>query len=155
MLNRTTSEQYVDSLRCTLGRLERNGDFGDPWIAEFRRSLLERIATLGSVNENAMKSDSFWAFAEPMQIAGSHSPNQSFREIVLLSGTLAKSGTVGNCIVRATKVTIPSLRDSEYVAVEVALAPPHLPDGQYELHFEGRRMRVRNNGGRWSGLGIL
>lgn len=76
--------------------------------------------------------------------------NQTIREIVLLSGTLAKSGTIANCIVRATKVTIPGLQDSEYVQADVALAPPHLPNGQYELHFERRRMPVSNNAGRWS-----
>jgi hypothetical protein len=59
--------------------------------------------------------------------------NQTIREIVLLSGTLAKSGTIANCIVRATKVTIPGLQDSEYVQADVALAPPHLPNGQYEF----------------------
>lgn len=154
MLSRTISEQYVDSLRCTLGRLEQNGDFNDPWIAEFKHSLLERIAELGRVDENPVaKSDCFLPLVEPMRISKSPDANRSFRETVLLPGTLARSGAVANCIVRATRVTIPSLQDSEYVDADVVLAPPKLTNGQYELHFEGRRVQVRNNAGRWSTVG--
>jgi hypothetical protein len=154
MLSRTTSEQYVDSRRCTLGRLERGGDFNDPWIAEFKHSLLERIAELGRVDENSVaKSDCFLPLTEPMRISKRPDANRSFREIVLLFGSLVRSGAVAYCIVRATKVTIPSLQDSEYVDAEVVLAPQELPDGQYELHFEGRNVQVGNNAGCWSTLG--
>ena len=41
-------------------------------------------------------------------------------------------------MVRAMKVAIPELNVTEYVRADVALAPPHLPDGDYELHFENR-----------------
>jgi len=37
----------------------------------------------------------------------------------------------------------------EYVDAELALAPPQLPDGQYELHFDGRMLRVKNAAGKW------
>ena len=76
--------------------------------------------------------------------------NASIGERVLLPGTLAKPGVVGNCIVRAVKVTIPKLGISEYVDAELALAPPHLPDGQYELHFDNRMLKVMNAAGIWA-----
>ena len=78
--------------------------------------------------------------------------NPSFREAVFLSGTLANSTLRSRCIVRATKVTIPKLGITEYVKADVALAPPFMPDGEYELHFEGRRMRVMNAAGQWSSV---
>jgi hypothetical protein len=143
MLSGTTSELYVNSLRRTLGRLERNGDLNDPWIAEFKHNLLEHIAKLGRVDEASVAK-------KEMQLSNGPDTHQSFRETVLVSGTLAIPGAVANCIVRATKITIVNLQDSEYVDADVALAPPHLPDGQYELHFEGRRIQVRNSAGRWS-----
>lgn len=76
--------------------------------------------------------------------------NSSIREDVLLSATLTRSDILASCIVRAIKVTIPSLDVTEYVKVDVALAPPHLPNGEYELHFDGRMMKVKNIAGEWS-----
>lgn len=76
--------------------------------------------------------------------------NPSFRESVLLSGTIVNSAIQSRCVVRATKVTIPNLNVTEYVKADVALAPPFMPDGEYELNFEGRRMKVNNAAGRWS-----
>lgn len=78
--------------------------------------------------------------------------NHSSREVVLLSGLLAKSDVIAKCIVRAVKVTLSNLHDSEYVTAELALCPPNLPDGEYELHFDGRRMRVKKNSGRWASI---
>ena len=80
----------------------------------------------------------------------SSGPNASTRERVLLPGTLATPGVVANCIVRAVKVTIPKLGIIEYVDAELALAPPHLPDGQYELQFHGRMLKVMNAAGIWA-----
>jgi len=74
----------------------------------------------------------------------------STRETVLISGTLRSSGILANCMVRAVKVTVPELNVTEYVSADVALAPPHLADGGYELHFDGRVMRVENAAGHWS-----
>jgi hypothetical protein len=55
MLNAMKAEQYVESLRFTLERLERNGDFSSPWIAEFRNTLVQRICELEeSVHENVL-----------------------------------------------------------------------------------------------------
>jgi hypothetical protein len=80
----------------------------------------------------------------------SSGPNASTRERVLLPGTLAQSGVVANCIILAIKVTIPKLGIIEYVDAELALAPPHLPDGQYELQFDGRMLKVMNAAGIWA-----
>ena len=116
------SKEYVDSLRVTLDRLDRTGDFNSPRIANLRDILVQRIASQeGSIHEN-----------------------------VLVSGTLKRSGVLANCMVRAVKVTIPQLKITEYVRANVALAPPHLRDGGYELHFDGRMTRVRNVAGHWS-----
>lgn len=46
MLKAMNTKRYVDSLRCTLGRLERNGDFSSSWLIEYKNSLASRIAEL-------------------------------------------------------------------------------------------------------------
>lgn len=150
MLSRTISEQYIDSLRSPSGRLERNGDSSEAWVAEFKLYLLKRIAELGRIDPVSVANSDRWCLTDPPRTSTGRCENQTFRKTVLLSGTLAKSGSIANCIVRATRVTVPSLQDSEYLDVDVLLAPPHLASGHYELHFEGRRMRIRNNAGRWS-----
>lgn len=106
------------------------------------------LQSLGRVENSVAKSDCFLPLTEPMRISKRPDANRSFRETILLFGSLVRSGVVAYCIVRATKVTIPSLQDSEYVDAEVVLAPPELPDGQYALHFEGRSVQVGNNAGR-------
>jgi hypothetical protein len=114
-------KQYVESLHLTLERLDRTGDFNSPWIANLRDSLVQRIAEQeGSIVEN-----------------------------IIVSGTLTKSGAGVSCIVRARKVSNQKLDATEYVRAEVALAPPNMPDGDYELHFDGRRMKVKKAAGRW------
>jgi hypothetical protein len=115
-------KQYVDSLHLTLERLDRTADFNSPWIANLRDILVQRIAEQeGSTIEN-----------------------------VLVSGTLTKSGAVARCIVRVRKVSNPKLNVTEYVRADVALAPPTLPDGDYEMHFEGRSVKVKKAAGHWS-----
>ena len=113
---------YVDSLHLTLERLGRTADFNSPRIANLRDTLVQRIAQQeGSTIEN-----------------------------VLVSGTLSKSGAVARCIVRVRKVSNLKLNVTEYVRAEVALAPPNLPDGDYEMHFEGRSLKVKKAAGHWS-----
>jgi hypothetical protein len=115
-------KQYVDSIHLTLERLDRTADFNSPWIAKLRDILVQRIAEQeGSTIEN-----------------------------VLVSGTLTKSGAVACCIVRVRKVSNPKLNVTEYVRADVALAPPNLPDGDYEMHFEGRSVKVKKAAGHWS-----
>jgi hypothetical protein len=74
----------------------------------------------------------------------------SMIENVLVSGTLTKSDAVARCIVRAKKVSNPTLNVTEYARADVALAPPHLPDGDYEMHFDCRSMKVKKAAGHWS-----
>lgn len=69
---------------------------------------------------------------------------------VLVFGRLANSAVLVRCIVRAIIITIPRLNVTEYVKADVVLAPPYLPDGEYELHFDGRMMIVKNADGHWS-----
>lgn len=150
MLSRTISEQYIDSLQSPSGRLERNGDSNEPWVAEFKLNLLDRIAEFGRIEPVSAANSDRWCLIEPLRTSKGPDENQTLREIVLFFGILAKSGSIANCIVRATRVTVSSLQDSECFDADVLLAPPHLASGHYELHFEGRRMQVRNNAGRWS-----
>jgi hypothetical protein len=77
----------------------------------------------------------------------------SLREPVKLSATLKREGLQLPCTVRAVKVSIPRLEISEYVKVEIVEAPSGIPDGQYAIHFEGRRFNVNKASGNWvSGL---
>jgi len=91
MLSRTISEQYLDRLRCTLGRLERSGDSSGPWIAEFKRNLLKRIAELGRPDPVSVAKNDYWCLTEPLWASKGPDEDQTFREVVLLFGTLAES----------------------------------------------------------------
>ena len=48
------------------------------------------------------------------------------------------------------KVAIPELNVTEYVRADVAVAPPNMPDGDYEMHFDGRSVKVKKAAGYWS-----
>jgi hypothetical protein len=72
--------------------------------------------------------------------------NPSIRESVLVLGVLQGADVDSSCVVRAVKVSIDGL---EYVKAEVAEAPAHLPDGHYDLIFEGRKMKVDRLSGSW------
>jgi len=73
----------------------------------------------------------------------------SQRESVVIQGRLRGMGYAVPCMLVAVKVTLPSLDMFEYVKCEVVNAPAHLPDGQYEVSFEGRAMEVQKLDGRW------
>jgi hypothetical protein len=75
--------------------------------------------------------------------------NPSIRESVLVLGVLQGADVDSSCVVRAVKVSIPKLDVLEYVKAEVAEAPVHLPDGHYDLIFEGRKMKVDRLSGSW------
>lgn len=75
--------------------------------------------------------------------------NPSIRESVLLLGVLHGADVESSCVVRAVRVSIPRLDVSEYVKAEIAEAPAHLPEGHYELTFEGRKMKVNRVAGDW------
>jgi hypothetical protein len=75
--------------------------------------------------------------------------NISIRESVLVPGTVGSSEGSATCTVKATKITIPRLDVWEYVSAEVFQAPAELPDGAYEVIFDGRKMKVEKVAGSW------
>jgi hypothetical protein len=76
--------------------------------------------------------------------------NPSIREALLVPGTLKRSDVESPCVVSAVKVTIPKFELWEFVKADVVEAPAELPDGEYELHFEGRRFKATKNAGHWN-----
>jgi hypothetical protein len=75
--------------------------------------------------------------------------NPTLRETVTLAGTLKGHDLELPCTIKAVKVSAPKLDISEYVKAQVIDAPPILPDGNYELHFEGRSLNTTKLNGRW------
>ena len=74
----------------------------------------------------------------------------SIRETVLVKGELRGMGHNSPCLVRAVKVSLPKLDVWEYVKAEVFEAPEELPDGVYEVNFEGRKVRAKKTFDGWS-----
>jgi hypothetical protein len=76
----------------------------------------------------------------------------SIREDVLVQGVLRGKEREAQCVVRAVKVSLPKLDVWEYVSADIYSAPSDLPDGVYDVSFEGRRMKVNKSArGRASG----
>jgi len=73
----------------------------------------------------------------------------SIREAVLVSGTLKGMSHQVSCMVRAVKVSLPNLDIWEYVSADIAQASSELPDGAYNVSFEGRKMKVKKIAGNW------
>ena len=73
----------------------------------------------------------------------------SIREAVLVSGTLRGMNHQVPCMVRAVKVSVMKLDIWEYVSADIAQAPSNLPDGAYDVSFEGRTMKVKKIAGNW------
>jgi hypothetical protein len=73
----------------------------------------------------------------------------SHRETVMMAGRLKGMGCEAGCTVSAVKVSLPQLKIWEYVRCDIHLAPEHLPNGSYEVSFEGRTMRVKKLDGYW------
>lgn len=73
----------------------------------------------------------------------------STRDEVLLQGVLKGMKQEVPCTIRAIKVTLWTLGVREYVKAEVAQAPIELPDGDYQIGFEGRSMKVQKIAGHW------
>jgi len=79
---------------------------------------------------------------------------ESRRENVLLDGRLAGMGYKAPCAVLAVKVSLPELGVCEYVTCDIQKAPAGLPDGRYEVSFEGRSMDVKKLDGDWLSGGV-
>ncbi len=73
----------------------------------------------------------------------------SNRETVIAAGQLKGMGHEAACTVSAVKVSLPQLNISEYVKCDIHLAPQDLPDGPYQVTFEGRTMKVKKLGADW------
>jgi len=73
----------------------------------------------------------------------------SSREIVMMAGQLKGMGHEAVCTVSAVMVSLPQLNIAEYVKCDIHLAPLDLPDGPYQVTFEGRTMTVKKQGGDW------
>jgi hypothetical protein len=73
----------------------------------------------------------------------------SHREIVMMSGWLKGMGHEAECTVSAVKVSLPQLNIWEYVKCDIHLAPEDLPNGVYQVTFEGITMKVKKLDGDW------
>ena len=71
------------------------------------------------------------------------------REAVLVSGTLNGMSHRVPCMVRTVKVSLPNLDILKWVRADIAQAPSELPDGAYNVSFEGRTMKVKKIAGNW------
>ena len=74
----------------------------------------------------------------------------SIREAVLVGGVLRGMGCEAPCTVIAVKISLPTLDDWEYVSADVVQAPYELPAGDYEVSFEGRRLKVHKTAHGWT-----
>jgi hypothetical protein len=73
----------------------------------------------------------------------------SIREAVLVSGTLKGLNYQVPCMVRAVKVSLANLDILKYVSADIIRAPSELPDGAYNVSFDGRTMKVKKIAGNW------
>lgn len=73
----------------------------------------------------------------------------SIREAVLVEGILKGMNLEAPCMVRAVKVSLPSLDIWEYVRADVAQALAELPFETYEVSFEGRTLKVKKTAEGW------
>ena len=73
----------------------------------------------------------------------------SHRETVMIAGRLKGMRYEAGCMVNAVKVSLPQLNIWEYAKCDIHLAPKNLPNGSYEVSFEGRRMQAKRLDGYW------
>lgn len=78
----------------------------------------------------------------------------SHREIVMVQGQLSGMGCKASCVVSAVKVSLPGTSLSEFAKCNIHHAPDELPDGQYQVTFEGRTAQVKKQNGNWLAWGF-
>ena len=88
-------------------------------------------------------------------ITAKKTPVPRITQTVLLSGLLKRPGVIATCLVKAERTIKPQPEEWEYVKADVANAPHLLPDGDYELQFESRKVKVKKQGKRWISRSIL
>ena len=67
----------------------------------------------------------------------------------MMTGRLKGMGREAECTVSAVKLSLPLLNIWEYVRCDIYLAPEDLPDGAYNVTFEGRTMKMKKLDGYW------
>jgi hypothetical protein len=67
----------------------------------------------------------------------------------MMTGRLKGMGREAECTVSAVKISVPHPDIWEYVECDIYLAPEDLPDGGYEVSFEGKTMKVKLLDGFW------
>jgi hypothetical protein len=77
------------------------------------------------------------------------SVSSSRRKSVVLQGTLIGSGHRARCTLSAERRKIVGLDEYEYTEIVITEAPEHLPDGRYQLAFDGRVCDVQRLRGRF------
>jgi hypothetical protein len=73
----------------------------------------------------------------------------SYRETVVMAGRLKGMSREAECTISAVKGSPPHGNMGEYFNCDIHFAPEDLPDGQYEVMFEGRTMQVKKLDGDW------
>jgi hypothetical protein len=71
------------------------------------------------------------------------------RESVMLAGRLNGMGREFECTISALKVPLPGAGDYEYARLIIFDAYEPIPDGPYDLTFDGRTVLVERQNGAW------
>jgi hypothetical protein len=74
------------------------------------------------------------------------------REVVVLSGRLRGMGREAACTLNAVKVSLPGTVVSHFAKCNIHQAPSDLPDGKYELTFDGERVLFEKRNAVWRAL---
>lgn len=73
----------------------------------------------------------------------------SHRKNVMLAGRLRRIDQEVECTVRAVKVSLPGTAMYEYTNLMILDEPRNLPDGQYEVTYDGQTRKVQRTSGAW------
>jgi hypothetical protein len=67
----------------------------------------------------------------------------------MLAGRLRGMGREAECTLSAEKVSLPGTNMYEYAKLTILGEPKDLPDGQYEVTYDGRTQKVQRKFGAW------
>jgi hypothetical protein len=73
----------------------------------------------------------------------------SHREITIMNGILKGMGREEVCRVSGVKVSMPGTTVSHFAKLQITNAPNDLPEGHYEVTFNGQTDKVRKTNGFW------
>jgi hypothetical protein len=77
----------------------------------------------------------------------------SLHEFVRIPGRLFGAGRNVECTVFAQKKSLPGTDHYEYAHASIMGEPKDLPDGFYDVAFDGRTIKVQRMGGAWVAAG--